>query len=392
MSVKRNIKLLAWFNFFSDFRLYSAIMVIYFQTILESYALAMLVFSITMVSSSIFEIPTGIFSDFIGRKKTMVLGAFCSTISVILYALGGNFFFLAAGGIFEGLTRSFYSGNNTALLYDSLREMKKISLFDEMMGKTSAMFQLALAISAILGSLIAGYSLNLAIWISVIPQFISFIISFFITDPYLYLKKSSNVFMHLKEAFRNFLKNKKLRLLSIISMFSFAVGESLFQFQAAFYKTLWPIWALGIPKILSFGFGFLSFWFSSRVFKKIGPIKALMTGTLGGGFINISAAFLSNAFSPILMSFSSFFYGTDQTAKSTLMQREFSQKQRATMDSLNTFLGSLFFGVISILIGYFADEFSPQSAIIIGEILLLPLLIIHFKLLRMEKRGLKIKQ
>ena len=78
----KNIKLLALFNFFTDFHLFSAILIIYFAQVTGSYALGMSLFSVAMVSSALFEVPTGVFSDYIGRKKTMILGAMCAVLSI----------------------------------------------------------------------------------------------------------------------------------------------------------------------------------------------------------------------------------------------------------------------------------------------------------------------
>ena len=67
-----------------------------------SYALGMSIFSIVMLSAAIFEIPTGVFSDLVGRKKTVVFGALSSVLYVIFYAIGGIYLFLVIGAIFEG--------------------------------------------------------------------------------------------------------------------------------------------------------------------------------------------------------------------------------------------------------------------------------------------------
>ncbi|MDP3733336.1 MAG: hypothetical protein Q8Q91_02225, partial [Candidatus Daviesbacteria bacterium] len=73
--VKRNIRLLTWFNFFTDFKLYGPLAIIYFSQVTGSYGLGTSIFSVVMLSSALFEIPTGILSDFLGRKKTLTLGA-----------------------------------------------------------------------------------------------------------------------------------------------------------------------------------------------------------------------------------------------------------------------------------------------------------------------------
>src|SRR3989338_9127881 len=120
MLVHKNIRILAWFNFFSSFRLFAAILIIYFQRVTGSYALGMSIISVVFISTAIFEIPTGIFSDRIGRKNTMILGALSGVLAVVFYAIGISYWILVVGAIFEGLGRSFFSGNNTSLLHDTL--------------------------------------------------------------------------------------------------------------------------------------------------------------------------------------------------------------------------------------------------------------------------------
>src|SRR3990167_1709082 len=101
--MSRNIKILTWFNFFTDFKLYAPIAIIYFAQVSGSFALGMSIFSITMISSALLEIPTGVYSDRIGRRKTMYLGAVSAVCCVIFYAIGTSFIFLVIGALFEGL-------------------------------------------------------------------------------------------------------------------------------------------------------------------------------------------------------------------------------------------------------------------------------------------------
>ena len=98
-NVHKNIKLLSWFNFFTDFKLYAPVAIIYFAKVSGSYTLGMSVFSITMLAAAFFEVPTGIFSDLIGRRKTVVFGALSSVLCVIFYAIGGTYLFLVIGAI-----------------------------------------------------------------------------------------------------------------------------------------------------------------------------------------------------------------------------------------------------------------------------------------------------
>ena len=86
--------------------------------------------------------------------------------------------------------------------------------------------------------------------------------------------------------------------------------------------------------------------------------------------------------SPIIVSSGGLLYGIVQVAKNSLMQKEFKQEQRATMSSLNSFAGSIFFGIIAFLIGFLADKFSPAQAILIFQVFQLSLLYIYWRLFK----------
>lgn len=386
MKVHKNIKVLTWFNFFTDFKLYAPIAIIYFSRVSDSYALGMAVFSAAMVSSALFEIPTGVFSDFIGRKRTVVLGALAAVIYSIFYAIGQSFLILAVGAIFEGLSRSFYSGNNDALLYDTLTETGKKEQYDEFLGRVSSMFQIALAVSAILGSILANWSFSLIMWISVIPQLICLALSLSLVEPQKHSRKSGNIYQHLKEATVDFVKNQKLRLLSISSIVGYGIGEAAYQFQAAFYSTLWPIWAIGFAKTMSNVGASLSFRFSGRLIRKYSPIRLLIVGNLYNRTAGIIAAAFPTILSPLLMASTSLFHGTSSVAENALLQKEFRDGQRATMGSLNSLAGSFFFGVVAIGLGFIADKISPATGLLIFQALLLPVGWLYWKIFKADTK------
>jgi len=381
----KNIKLLALFNFFTDFQLYSAILIIYFAKVTGSYALGMSLFSIAMVSSALFEVPTGVFSDYIGRRKTMILGAMCSVLSVAFYAIGTNYLILFTGALFEGLRRAWYSGNNEALLYETLSNTNRKDEYDHYLGKTSSMFQVATAVGIIIGGIIAIWSFSIIMWLSVIPQVVCLIISFLIVEPTRQSSQSANVYCHLKSAATKIWSNKKLSLLSIDRSIRFAVGESTYQFRAAFVNTLWPLWAVGFSKVLSSIGAAISYWYSGKLIKKVGAFRLLLIATVYSKIINIGSVAFATVFSPILLSSTSLFYGTTGVANSKLMQKEFTDEQRATLESISSFMNNLTFGVLAIILGIFADKFGPTKALLFTYIFSLPTLLISWTLFKNNK-------
>lgn len=382
MSVSRNIKTLALFNFFTDFKLYAPVMILYFSKVTGSLALGMSIFSIATISAALFEVPTGVFSDFIGRRKTVILGALSAVLMTTFYAIGGGYWALAVGAVFEGLSRSFYSGNNVALLHETLAQTNDEHKYDEYLGKVSSMFQLALAVSAVFGSVLAFWSYVLVMWLSVIPQVICLFLSFRLIEPQIHSEESSNVYLHLKEAFTHLVKNKKLRLLSFEDFYSFAIGESSFLFRSAFINTLWPVWAIGFVSIISNVAASVSFWFSGRVIKRFGAFQLQFLTSLYNRSINIIALSFPTIVSPVVMSSNSLWYGISTVASSTLMQKEFTDKQRATMPSLNSLAGNILFAIFAPILGLLGDRVGPANALLISQFVMLPTLFINWYLFR----------
>lgn len=382
MSIYRNIKLLTWFNFFSDFKLYAPLAIIYFSNIAGSYVLGTSILSIAMISSALFEVPTGIFSDLIGRKKTIILGAIASFLAISLYAIGSFYWILALGAILEGLSRSFYSGNNDALLHDSLSEVKMGNKYHHYLGRITSGLQIGLGISALLGSLVVAWNFQAVFWLSAFSQFICLILSLGLIEPKIKGVLSGNVYKHLKESFIYFIRNPKLRLLSISSVVSFGLGEAAFQFRPAFYAGIWPVWALGIATGLNNFQGVIGFYISGWAIDKFGGLRILMLGAIYNRIISFIALIFASVFSPILLSTTSLHWGISSTAKNSLMQKEFTSHQRATMGSLNSFAGSIFFAIVATFLGLVADKLTPGFALITMEVFLLGNLYIYWKLFK----------
>lgn len=385
MNVHHNVKILTWFNFFTDLKLFAPIAIIYFSQVTGSFTQGMAIFAIVTVSAALFEIPTGVFSDKIGRKKTIICGAIASVICTVLYASAHSFGVFALGAVFCGLALSFYSGNNDALLYDTLLEEKKEAHFAEYLGKVSSMFQIALAIAAVVGGILATWSFQLIMWLSVFPQIICLFLAFRIQEPKAHSMRSGNIFAHLTEAYRNFFSNKKLKLLSLSSVIGYGFGEAGFEFEKAFFATLWPVWAIGLITAVCHAGAATSFHFSGKLINKFGELPILLFQNIWDRTTSIFSTLFPSILSPVLMSSGSFIYGVGKVSKNTLLQKEFTNHQRATMGSLNSFAGSLFFGIVAVSLGYFADTLSPAKALLMLHICQFVNVLIYTKLFR--QRG-----
>lgn len=379
---ERNVKLLTWFNFFVDFKLYAPIAIIYFAQVTGSFALGMTIFGITSISAALFEVPTGIFSDYLGRKRTVILGATTAAFAVFCYALGFSYWTLIIGAIFEGLAVAFYSGNNDALLHETLSESGKEEEYHHYHGRLSGMFQVALGVSALIGGFLAFYSLSMVFWLSIIPQALCILLAFYLVEPKILNKESTNIYAHLKDSVKLFIKNPKLRLLSFASVWAYGIGESAWLFRSAFVNTIWPIWAIGIPQLLSNIGAAIGFFTAGKIISRFGASRVLLIGSFASNLINIISLVYVTIFSPVLMAITSPTFGTSTTAKSTLFQKEFTDKTRATMGSLNSFAGSLFFALVAYSIGLIGDRLDPAKALLIAQIFMCLNIFIYWRLFK----------
>lgn len=385
MSLQKNLRLLTWFHFFTDFKLYAPIAIIYFAWKSNSYALGASIFSVTYLVSALCDVPTGIFADRAGRKKTLVMGAFFSVAAVLFYAIGLNYWFLFVGAVFEGLSRAFYSGNNAAFLHNLLSEAGKEHDYHVYSGKLNAMFQWALALSGICGALLASRSFSLVLWLSLIPQLGCLLLALQIIERKKQPLNQSKVLADLVMGAKAFIHNPQLRLLSLHSMLDYGFGESAYQFQAAFYQTVIPIWAVGLVKTLSNLGAAIGFYFSGKVITKFKAIPVLLVGEAYSKMITFLALIFPTPVSPFLLATTSVCYGFNAVATDSLLQKEFTDQQRATQSSLNSFGGSIFFAMMVLLMGVMADKFGAKNALLIAQFVALITLGLLWRLYRRQK-------
>lgn len=381
MDPSRNIRVLRWLNFCVDFRPYAAIAIIYFAQVTHSYVLAASVFAVVQVSAAAFQLPTGVYADRVGRRRCMVLGSVSMLVAIVLYASAQNFAMLAAGAMLEGLSFAFYSGNQEALLYESVVATDRVGEYPHILGRVSSLNQIGLLLSTPLGGFFAVVSLPLAVWVSVLPQIGTVIVSLLLVNPPRSAPRGGK-WKHIREAVTEFVREPRLRLLGGASAVNYGVGESVFQFQAAFYALLWPIWAVGLAKTAAFLGGAISFFFSGALVRRFGALPTLMIGRLYSRVVTITALVFPSHFSPALMAMTSLTYGSGVVSTSALLQDEFTDHQRATLGSIVSLAGSVAYAGFAVVMGALADRNGPAFALLVAQLCMLPVLLAYLRLRR----------
>jgi MFS family permease len=382
--MKRNMRLLYLHSFLTDFRPDWPYQIIFFSQIAGSYTAAMAVLALEMLSAALFDIPTGVMSDKIGRRRTIAMGSLALALGIALYAFAASPAFLYGGAVCVGLSRCLFSGNNNALLFETLQAEGQQDRFGHYRAGIGAMFQAALCVSAFAGMPLSAYGLRTVFIVATAAQVLAVPVSLAFREPRIHLIQPQKSLGLLKQACIVMARNPKLMLLVTAKSIGYGAGEATFKFITAFVNMVWPVWAVGLYRGLNHACGFISFYIARRVVGKVKPFYIFAFSNIYGFLSSILALVLHNVVSPLLFVSDSLNYGPGEVASDSLLQKEFTDDQRATMGSLASSAGSVLFAMIAVMIGRIADVFGVTTGIATGISLSILCLPIYFRLFKRE--------
>jgi len=123
------------------------------------------IFGFTMI---VLEIPSGYFSDVLGRKRTLVIGGFMHTLGWIAYAFAHDFTGFLIAEMLLGVGAAFISGTDSAMLYDTLLELNENgrAVYEE--GRLLASANFSEAAASVVGGFLAIVSLQLPFYLQIL--------------------------------------------------------------------------------------------------------------------------------------------------------------------------------------------------------------------------------
>lgn len=150
---KHNIIMYMGYSTFSNLLILGPILTLYFLEKGLSFTQIMMISAVSAIGTVIFEVPTGMLADRIGRKYSLILNAVFWSITCLIYAISNSFFVFLIGEIFFSIGAAFGSGADSALLYDHLKDHGKEGEYQKIEGRAMSFVFYSQAI----GSVLAGY-------------------------------------------------------------------------------------------------------------------------------------------------------------------------------------------------------------------------------------------
>lgn len=304
------------------------------------------------------EIPTGYVSDIWGRKKTLMVAGFILPAGICAYALFPGFWGFIVAEIIIALGNSLRSGTDSALLYDTLQELKREKEHKKIEGRGHFMKQSSSAIASLVGGFLATVSLKTpfyvcaAIFSALIP------LTLIMQEPARAARKRHPIHKHLKDmarAVRYALQNPHIRITSIFS--ACITATSMAGFWS--YFLLYGKWGLGIEYFGLFTaicgiFCALGGYVAHAIEKKIGLRTAFMLPILiGPGFLAI--AWIQNLWAIPFILLNEFLWGYFNPVKLDIAHRNTPTSRRATTLSVISMGERLAFVILSIICGKITD-------------------------------------
>ncbi len=327
----------------------------------------MSLYAIETIISAFFEIPVGIISDRIGRKKIMMIGAFFRFSSFVLFSLAHNYTLLLIGVCCAGFSSALASGNNDALLYDTLSTINQKEKYHQIYAKIVSCLQSGLFLGSIIGCVFAFYSLRLCLICSIISVFFAFILTYFITEP----PQSCNQNSFLKQfltALHEIWKRRRLKYITLADCLHYGFNEASYSFNSVFIKQFVPIWSLGLLKAVGHLFNAIGATLSNKVAKKFTIDKTAVLGLILDDLTNLISVLCNNFLTPFIRLFSPFVEGIHTPAVNTIIQNEIENDIRATTLSIISIISSVCYTLAALFIGVLADCFSPYLALLIAYV------------------------
>lgn len=363
--IHKNFRLFNLYKFFNGLEPLSVFMTIYFYQITGSFAVAVAVRSVEAITCSLLEIPVGLISDNIGRKKTSIITGVFMTLSSLSWALGGTINSITAlfiGGFFGGIANAFYSGSFNALVYETCDQANRKHDFASVISSAGAYRHIALALGTII-ALITSYLFNLTIlaWIAVIPGIAETITSMFFHEPICSSEDKPNPWQMLKSSIKDFKKSKKLRQIAMLDIFDYSLHWTNLGINGLYFQTITPLWVINVATFIKHILSAMGFAIFKK-FKNSNMFKVLTISSWLEALVGLMTIIINNIASPFIWAFGSFFQYLKEPAAVAVIQHELNPKQRATMDSMISLFGGIFAGISLYIVGLISDH----SSIFVG--------------------------
>lgn len=141
-----------------------------------SFAEIMIVQSMYTLACTIFDVYSGILADKLGRRKTLIMGQFLEMFSLFTWVLLDGFWPALILKVIYGIGRTFKSGPDISILYETLKRVRREDTFRKVKGRADSIMYIFTAVECLIAGFLFSIHYNLPLFIcaliSVVNMFV----------------------------------------------------------------------------------------------------------------------------------------------------------------------------------------------------------------------------
>ncbi|MFQ5492801.1 MAG: MFS transporter [Candidatus Dojkabacteria bacterium] len=361
--LKRNIPLYYLFQASRASLFFVAIWVVYQETYLSFEQIAFFG-AFSWLVLILFELPTGIIGDLISRRISMSIGSALVGFA-FLALLWPSYEIMFAYSILFGVGVSMISGSNSALLYDTLKQLNREDDYPRIAANTSLIFQTTAVVAILVGGYLYEFNIKIPYLLRGIVSIVGVIFPLLMIEPKIdtykfslkgYVKQTTQ---GIKEAFKSSYLSRLSLLFVLVG--GFAMSNHRFFAQKFLVEiNLDTVTRSWLSSGIKLTVGLLTLYlarnkkvFNSKYFILILPVLFVVT--------LIPVQFLSYPAVVIMIFGIAIPSGSFQIFIGYPLNKRFSSRYRATALSTLNLLASLVYVIAVYFGGVFAEANSVSS-------------------------------
>lgn len=314
--------------------------------------------SILHLTTILFELPTGVVADFVGRKWSLIMGRVFIALYLVGMLFANSLLVTAVCFSLFGLGLTFISGAEEALLFDSIGDSEKQSA-TRLLGGYMGLITLGLAVAMALGGLLRSVDWTLVFGASALCQLVAAALTAFLIEVGSVQETERRTLSgHIRATVGFFRSSPTAGAL----MAGLAIYSGVVSTYYMFSQNLLHDMGFSAPTVsaLFAAESLLSAGGSAKAYLLehwLRPKWALLSSLLITALVFVLVASSLTTTGVVAFFIISFVGSLFSPISSAVVNRELPSEQRATLLSVISFAGSIIIALLFPLVGHVADQF-----------------------------------
>lgn len=369
--IERNIRLYPWYAVGFNALFWYPVFILFFTERLTLNQ-ALQLEAIYYLTVPILEVPSGYFSDRIGRKPTLLISSMSLLASYLLFFTGTGFAMFAIAQVCLAAGMAFNSGTDTSFHYDSLVAMGKQSEFAQREANVARNSFASTAIAAFAGGAVGMYELRWAYGLSAIAALAMVMMAILFVEPKPdgHERQAEPFTRQLRDCMA-YLKQPKLLWLFVFAVLMTILNHVPYEFYQPYINLAAEQWSQiqqstpltsGIHTAVTMLIGA---WFAARSIRmcnKLGVAKTLLLATTLQMIIIATMGAIVHVSVVVLILLRSSPGAIMRAPLNAAIAPKVDKQHRATYLSIQSLIGRLAFsGTLAVLSFSIGDSETPDA-------------------------------